>query len=128
MDPNTLTLTNQDTGSHIYRTGVGNLSAAATAHTRQPAGHPEGYIETFANIYRNFAMAVKARWGTENNTNDSNNINNTSVGGLGQEGAYSATNNADLYDFPGIEEGIRGMQFIDAVLKSSAGGAVWVNQ
>ena len=134
MDPNTLTLTNQDTGSHIYRTGVGNLSAAATAHTRQPAGHPEGYIETFANIYRNFAMAVKARWGTSirgtennsNNTNDSNNINNIAVGGLGQEGAYSATNNADLYDFPGIEEGIRGMQFIDAVLKSSAGGAVWV--
>ena len=119
MDPNTLTLTNQDTGSHIYRTGVGNLSAAATAHTRQPAGHPEGYIETFANIYRNFAMAVKARWGESGE-------NNTAVGGLGQEGAYSATNNADLYDFPGIEEGIRGMQFIDTVLKSSAGGAVWV--
>jgi predicted dehydrogenase len=117
MEPNTLVLTNQDTGSHIYRTGVGNLSAAATAHTRQPAGHPEGYIETFANIYRNFAMAVKARWGERSIQ--------TEVGGLGQEGAYTATSNANLYDFPGIDEGIRGMQFIDAVLKSSASGAVW---
>ncbi len=118
MEPNTLVLTNQDTGSQIYRTGVGNLSAAATAHTRQPAGHPEGYIETFGNIYRNFAKAVKARWGGGAATS-------VAVGGLGQEGAYTNTADADLYDFPGIEEGIRGMTFIDAVLKSSAAGAVW---
>jgi predicted dehydrogenase len=118
MEPNTLVLTNQDTGSQMYRTGVGNLSAAATAHTRQPAGHPEGYIETFGNIYRNFAKAVKARWGEDA-------ASSTAVGGLGQEGAYSGTADAELYDFPGIDEGIRGMTFIDTVLKSAAAGAVW---
>jgi predicted dehydrogenase len=120
MEPNTLVLTDQDSGSRIYRTGVGNLSAAATAHTRQPAGHPEGYVETFANIYRNFSMAVKARWGESGGSQ-------AEKGGLGQEGAYDNITgyNAELYDFPGIEEGIRGMAFIDTVLKSNVSTEKW---
>jgi predicted dehydrogenase len=120
MEPNTLILTNQDNGSHIYRTGVGNLSAAAAAHTRQPAGHPEGYVETFANIYRNFAMAVKARWGETAKSQ-------ADTGGLGQEGVYDNITGYDpeLYDFPGVEAGIRGMAFIDAVVKSNATNDKW---
>ncbi len=119
MEPNTLILTDQDKGASIYRTGVGNLSPAAAAHTRQPAGHPEGYIETFANIYRNFAMAVRARMG---DTGD-----NRAKGGLGQEGVYDNIGGYDavLYDFPGIEEGIRGMAFIDTVVKSNASEEKW---
>jgi predicted dehydrogenase len=119
MEPNTLILTDQDKGASIFRTGVGNLSAAAAAHTRQPAGHPEGYIETFGNIYRNFAMAVKARWGTAED--------HRAKGGLGQEGIYDSITGYDaaLYDFPGIEEGLRGMAFIDTVVKSNASGEKW---
>jgi predicted dehydrogenase len=93
MDPNTMVIKSRDGGSRNIRTGVGNLSPQTNAHTRQPAGHPEGYVETFANIYRNFALAVRARW----------------------EG--KAQN--PIYDFPGIEEGIKGMAFIENVVRSS---------
>jgi predicted dehydrogenase len=110
MEPNTLELTNQDTGSRIIRTGVGNLSEHAQAHTRQPAGHPEGYIETFASIYRNFAMALRDRWGTA--------AEKASGGGLGGRAA-SGSYNADVYDFPGIDDGLRGMGFIQTVVKSA---------
>ncbi|MFT6879086.1 MAG: putative dehydrogenase [Psychromonas sp.] len=110
MEPNTLILTNQETGSRTIRTGVGELSEHAQAHTRQPAGHPEGYIETFASIYRNFAMALRDRWG--------NALEKEATGGLGG-GTSNGSYNADVYDFPGIEEGLRGMGFIQTVVKSS---------
>jgi predicted dehydrogenase len=93
MDPNTMVIKSRDGGSRNIRTGVGNLSPQTNAHTRQPAGHPEGYVETFANIYRNFALAVRARW----------------------EGKPQNP----IYDFPGIEEGINGMAFIENVVRSS---------
>ena len=46
----------------IYRTGAdrgGYLTDEAMMHTRTPSGHPEGYLEAFANIYRNYALAVR---------------------------------------------------------------------
>jgi predicted dehydrogenase len=110
MEPNTLELTNQDTGSRIIRTGVGNLSEHAQAHTRQPAGHPEGYIETFASIYRNFAMALRSRWGIA--------AEKAAGGGLGG-GAATEGYNPEIYDFPGIDDGLRGMGFIQTVVKSA---------
>lgn len=110
MEPNTLELTNQDTGSRIIRTGVGNLSDHAQAHTRQPAGHPEGYIETFASIYRNFAMALRNHWGIA--------AEKAAGGGLGG-GSASGAYNPEIYDFPGVEEGLRGMGFIQTVVKSA---------
>lgn len=117
MEPNTLILTNQEKGSTIIRTGVGDLSPNAQAHTRQPAGHPEGYIETFANIYRNFALALRALWGSADRS--------VAVGGL--NGTQDAGNGYDpeIHDFPGIEEGLRGMAFIDTVVKSNSNGSVW---
>jgi len=117
MDPNTLILTNQENGSRIIRTGVGNLSAQAQAHTRQPAGHPEGYIETFANIYRNFTYALRARWGAESQAG--------AIGGLGKETGVDAGYNPEIYDFPGVEEGLRGMGFINTVLKSAQSEEKW---
>ncbi|MBN2273794.1 MAG: Gfo/Idh/MocA family oxidoreductase [Bacteroidales bacterium] len=101
MDPNTLILKWPDRPKEMIRTGVGQLSDAAMIHTRVPAGHPEGYLEAFANIYRNFALAVKAyREGKSPNP---------------------------LYDFPGIEEGIRGMLFLEKVVESSSGMNKWVD-
>jgi predicted dehydrogenase len=93
MEPNTMVFRTRDDGARIIRTAVGQLSPAANAHTRQPAGHPEGYVETFANIYRNFAFALRARW--EGKAQD------------------------PLYDFPGIDEGIMGMAFIENVVRSA---------
>ena len=117
MEPNTLELTNQETGSRIIRTGVGNLSKHAQAHTRQPAGHPEGYVETFANIYRNFAYALRARWGTEERAVAQGNLGGTQDDANGYD--------PEIHDFPGVEAGLRGMAFINTVVKSNASEEKW---
>ena len=101
MEPNTLELKWLDRSTEILRTGVGQLSDAAQAHTRLPAGHPEGYLEAFANIYRNFAKCLQAR------------IESRQV-----EKVYE--------DFPGVEDGIRGMEFIYKVIESGNSKNKWV--
>lgn len=101
QEPNTLVVKWLDKPMQVYRTGVGPLAPEAQAHTRIPAGHPEGYIEAFANIYRNFAICLRAR--LEGTTPD------------------------PLYtDFPTVSDGVRGMLFIQKVVESSRKGAVWV--
>lgn len=60
MEPNTLIAKWLDKPTQLLRTGVGVLSPEAQAATRIPGGHPEGYLEAFANIYRNFAHVVQA--------------------------------------------------------------------
>lgn len=92
-EPNTLLVKWTDKPTQIYRTGTGFMGAAAVANTRTPGGHPEGYLEAFANIYRNFSLALRARMN-------------------GQEPK------PEWLDFPGIEDGIRGMKFIYAVVES----------
>ena len=77
----------------VLRTGVGPLYPEAQAHTRIPAGHPEGYLEAFANIYRNFAFCIQSR------------IANKKV-----DPVYE--------DFPSVVDGVRGMAFIEAVVNS----------
>ena len=94
-DPNTLILKLNGSPNQIYRAGVDNsyLSDVALANCRTPSGHPEGFIEAFANIYRNFAYSV-------NNFNSNKKDN-------------------PIYDYPTVREGHRGMKFIDAVIESS---------
>ncbi|MGL4631114.1 MAG: Gfo/Idh/MocA family protein [Leadbetterella sp.] len=118
QEPNTLIWTNQDEGSRVLRTGVGKLSASAQAHTRQPAGHPEGYVEAFANIYRNFAYALRARMGQG--------AGGSAVGGLGQDHTSAGGQyNPEIHDFPGIKDGLRGMTFIQTVVKSNENKSSW---
>jgi predicted dehydrogenase len=93
MEPNTLTVIYQDKPSTIYRTGWAGLEREAMAHTRIPAGHPEGYLEAFANIYRNFAFCIQAR-----------------LSGEEVDPLYT--------DFPSIEDGLRGMNFVEKVVAS----------
>jgi predicted dehydrogenase len=101
-DPNTLLVKPADGPVQVYRTGSGYLSDAAANVTRLPAGHPEGYIEAFANIYTAFAAAV----------NDHG------------SGRYrSATD----YDFPTVDEGVRGMAFIETMIASSGSDQKWTN-
>ncbi len=99
VEPNSLTLTWPDRSVEIRRTGGPVSSPAAAAVTRLPAGHPEGYLEAFAVLYRDFARAVLAR-------------------AAGKQAAP---------DVPGIAEGVRSMRFIEAVVESSAAGAVWLD-
>jgi len=93
MEPNTLTVIYQDKPSTIYRTGWAGLEREAVAHTRIPAGHPEGYLEAFANIYRNVAFCIQAR-----------------LKGEEVDPLYT--------DFPSIEDGLRGMNFVEKVVAS----------
>lgn len=99
MEPNTLLHKTND-GVRILRTGVGALSESAQAHTRIPAGHPEGYLEAFANIYRNFARALRKKLNGE-------------------------TPSAFDMDFPTVDDGVRGMAFIESVVESSNSSQKW---
>jgi predicted dehydrogenase len=94
MEPNTLYVKWLDRPMEIRRTGGANLYPEAHAHTRIPAGHPEGYLEAFANIYRNFAITLRSHL-------------------AGEEPL------AVFHDFPTVQDGVRGMRFIEKVVESS---------
>jgi predicted dehydrogenase len=85
----------------IRRGGHGTSPAAAAA-TRIPAGHPEGYLEAFAQLYRDIAEQILAA----------------------REGRPADPASMLV---PGIEEGMRGMRFMAAAVRSGAAGAAWVS-
>ena len=99
---NTLLLKWLDKPAEILRTGAGYLSSYAMHNARVPAGHPEGYLEAFANLYRNFALSIKA-----------------DIAGKPAE--------KEWLDYPGIEDGIRGMAFVENVIASGKSDAKWTN-
>lgn len=105
QEPNTLLVKWLDQPAQILRAG-GNygdrLSSFATHNCRTPGGHPEGYLEAFANIYRNFALTLSAK------------IDGT-------------TPSKEMLDFPQVDEGIRGMAFIDNVVASAASTEKWTD-
>ncbi len=101
-EPNTLLVKWLDQPMQVYRTANGYLCDAAKAAGRTPPAHPEGYLEAFANIYKNFANAIRAR----------------------QAGKKLAKGDV-ANDYPKIEDGVRGMAFINAVVASSAKNAQW---
>jgi predicted dehydrogenase len=102
MEPNSLIVRWLDQPMQVYRTGADRayLGESAMAHTRIPAGHPEGYLEAFANLYRNFAMTLRARM--EGKEPDPQHL-----------------------DFPTIDDGIRGMAFIENAVASSKSSEKW---
>lgn len=99
-EPNTLELKWLDKPKEILRTGWGYLSDRAKQNTRTPNGHPEGYLEAFANIYKNFGQAVR-------------------------EFKPGKSVNYERYDFPDVADGVRGMTFVEHVVKSSASKNKW---
>jgi predicted dehydrogenase len=99
-DANTLLVKWLDKPTEVYRAGTGYLSSFAKHNCRTPAGHPEGYLEAFGNHYRNFALTVRARMNGEQPKEE-------------------------WLDFPGVEEGIRGMAFIENVVKSGKSAEKW---
>ena len=101
-EPNTLLVKWMDQPMQVYRTANGYLSDAAKAAGRTPPSHPEGYLEAFGNIYKNFANAIRAR----------------------QAGKKLAKDDV-ANDYPKIEDGVRGMAFIEAVVASSKANAAW---
>ena len=100
MQPNSLTMKWPDRPVEIYRTGARYLSEMAKLGARLPAGHPEGFIEAFANIYRNFLSTLRARL----------------------EGKEPAP---EHLDFPTVHDGVRGMAFIETVVESARSERKW---
>ncbi|WP_193165150.1 Gfo/Idh/MocA family protein [Microbulbifer hainanensis] len=100
QEPNTLWLRSNTESTRQIRTGVGELCPAAQMATRTPAGHPEGYLEAFANIYKSFVLQIRAH----------------------QRGEKS---DSKLFDVPGIDEAIRGMAFIENTVEASQSNMKW---
>lgn len=100
MEPNTLIVKWLDQPAQIYRAGQAYLSDVAKHNTRVPGGHPEGYLEAFANIYRNFALTLRAK-------------------------LQGITPTEEMLDFPRVEDGVRGMAFIENVVASSQSDQKW---
>ena len=99
-DSNTLVVKWADRPREVLRNGWPYLSAEAKASTRVPSGHPEGYLEAFANIYSNFATAV-----------------------IDYKPGKAASKDRN---FPTVEDGFRGMAFIEAAVLSSKSKQKWV--
>lgn len=102
MEPNTLTLRWLDRPAEIVRAGGPGLDELTMARLRTPAGHPEGYVEAFANLYRSFARAVRA-------------------------GATAPPPRGTPDWFPGIADGLRTMTFVEAMIENNAGAAKWTS-
>lgn len=102
QEPNTLLVKWLHKPTEIFRAGAGNISLSnfAAYNCRTPGGHPEGYIEAFANIYRNFGLTLLAK--TE-----------------------GKTPTPEMLDFPGVEDGVRGMAFIENVVASGKSSEKW---
>ena len=97
LEPNSLWLKFPDQASQLIRSGVGQMASETQACLRTPAGHPEGYLEAFANIYLQFAKQVRS---------------------------HSSTS-PEYSDTPGIDEAIRGMAFIENVVAASQSEFKW---
>lgn len=102
MEPNTLLVKWLDAPTQIYRTGGAYLNQIAAFNTRTPGGHPEGYLEAFANLYKNFALTLSAKL----------------------EGKEAT---AEMLDFPGADDGVRGMAFIENVIASGKSDQKWLD-
>jgi predicted dehydrogenase len=96
-EPNTLLFKPAGRPWERWRTGHGYMGAAARAATRVPPGHPEGYLEAFANIYRGFMQDVRR----------------------------VAIGQPPLRDYPGAHEGLRGLRFVAQAVASSRAGSLW---
>jgi predicted dehydrogenase len=101
-EPNTLLVKWLDKPTEIYRAGQAYLSDIAKHNCRTPGGHPEGYLEAFGNIYHNFALSLMAKMNGEEPT-------------------------AAMMDYPKVDEGVRGMAFIDAVVASGKSEQKWTD-
>lgn len=99
-DANTLLVKWLDKPTEIFRAGQPYLSSYALHNTRVPAGHPEGYLEAFANLYRNFALCIKAK-----------------IAGVAPR--------PEWLDFPGVDDGLRGMEFVEKVIESGKSEQKW---
>ena len=115
-EPNRLRLLRADGSVEVLHRAAGMRAPAAAAASRLPGGHPEGFVEAFANLYREVARAVRGRDCARANTG----------GASGAHDAATPGDKAPRPDFPTVRDGARGIHFIDAAIRSHQVGA-WID-
>ncbi|MFL2938343.1 MAG: Gfo/Idh/MocA family protein [Opitutales bacterium] len=100
-EPNDLIVKDARSPRQVYRRGNDYVTGAAADNTRIPFGHPEGFIEAFANVYNAAAVAIRDE----------------------RTGKFPRKSG---YDYPDIRDGIIGMAFIETVVKSSKSKEKWI--
>lgn len=100
-DPNSLVVKMIGEPIQIYRTAQPYTTRSTVDNTRVPPGHPEGFFEAFANIYSNFALAVRDH----------------------SAGKFYSTSD---YEFPDIDDGLRGMAFVETMIASDRSDEKWM--
>ena len=98
--PNELVVKFANKPREIWRRGNGYVGTEASKYTRLPFGHPEAFIEAFANVYLAAAEAI----------------------GDALEGRFKGN---EAYDYPNVQDGVDGMAFIEAAVRSSQNNAAW---
>jgi len=111
LEPNSIWLKYADKPCQLLRAGVGEMAPITQANMRTPAGHPEGYLEAFANIYTQFSYQIRNRLFPNANNTSSNTLINI--------------NESAMNDVPGITSAIRGMAFIENVVAASQSQLKW---
>lgn len=100
QEPNSLWVKHAHKPRELLRSGTAHLGPAAHYHSRLPAGHPEGYLEAFGNLYRSFAAQVRAH-----------------TNGMASSSSFPRV--------PGIDSALRGMAFIETVVAASSSERKW---
>ncbi len=99
-EPEKITVIKKDGSLTEHHRGYGSIAPAAAKYARLPSGHAEGWFEAMANLYRSFIECILAK----------------------EAGTFAE----DMIDFPTVGDGVEGLRFVEAFLKSSKNGNIWV--
>ena len=99
-EPEKITVIKRDGSLTEHHRGYGSIAPGAAKYGRLPSGHPEGWLEAMANLYRSFMECINAK----------------------ADGTFTP----DMIDYPTVSDGVEGIKFVEACIKSSKEGNVWV--
>lgn len=98
--PETITVIREDGAINEIHRGYGAVPENAATYARLPSGHPEGWFEAMANLYRSFMDCIVAKG----------------------DGSFAE----DMIDYPGVGDGLEGIRFVEACLESNRQNNIWI--
>lgn len=100
-DPEKITVVKKDGSLTEHHRGYASIAPGAAKYGRLPSGHTEGWLEAMGNLYRSFIECIRAK----------------------QAGTFQE----DMIDYPTVADGVEGVKFVEACLKSARNGNIWVD-